>query len=379
MVSLTYLHRGKIDMESKPVSDNRPKPYEVSSLRLDGQNPRLPPEAKDWPQNELLMHMEEYFDLLPIARSMSDNGYFDEEPVIIIPKEDEPEAFTVIEGNRRLAALKFLTDPELRAKSAYKGEYDKLAADAKENLLRIPAVRYENRSETVAMLGFRHIAGIWKWPSLSKARFVHRFAQANRDLTLSEIARTLGYMHTGTIRRNYAAYSIYLQAKGVGIDTSKLEKDFSVFYTALGRVAFQNFIGVRISGSTIEELQEPVPEEHHDELREIITWIHGTEEQEPVVPESRDLKFLAAVLQAPEALDYLRSGGRLRDAYSLTVGEERSVIDSINKASFYIEESLRFVHRHKTSASVHEAFSRCALSLREALRYFPDVLKELAS
>ena len=107
-------------MESKPTSENKPQHYKVASLRLDNLNPRLPAEAKQFSQVQLLMHMEEHFDLLPIARSMSDNGYFDEEPVIIIPKEDETGVFIVIEGNRRLAALEFLTDPELRAKSAYK-------------------------------------------------------------------------------------------------------------------------------------------------------------------------------------------------------------------------------------------------------------------
>src|SRR3990170_2681579 len=137
-------------METKPKSNNKAEYYAVSSLRLDNLNPRLPDEAKNYSQVELLMYMEEKYDLLPIARSMSDNGYFDEEPLIITEKKDEPGACIVIEGNRRLAALKFLTDPDLRAKSEYKKEYEELANSAKENLLEIPAVKYEDREETAA-------------------------------------------------------------------------------------------------------------------------------------------------------------------------------------------------------------------------------------
>ena len=324
------------------------------------------------------MYMEENFDLLPIARSMSDNGYFDEEPVIIIPKEGEEGAFIVIEGNRRLAALKFLTDPDLRAKSAHKSGYEELAASAKENLLRIPAVKYETRIETTAMLGFRHIAGIMKWPSLNKARFLHEFVDKNRDLDFSEIARILGD-ETSVVRRNYATYRIYLQVKDLGIDTSRLEGDFSIFFTALGRLAFQDFLGIEIRSSTPTELEKPVPEDHFAQLKELVIWIHGTEDTDPIITESRDLKYLAAIVSSEDALTYLRSGGKLLDAYSLTTSEQQSVIDSLNKASFHIEESLRFLHRHKDDTNVRKAISRCAESLKQALANFPGIFDELST
>lgn len=363
-------------MESKPISENKPELYDVSALRLDNLNYRLPSEVESDTQIELLMYMEEQFNLLPIARSMSDNGYFDEEPVIIIPKEGETGVFIVVEGNRRLAALKFLTDPELRAKSAHKGIYDELAANAKENLLRIPAVKYENRNETVAMLGFRHITGIMKWPSFHKARFIHNFVQNNLDLTFSETARILGD-DTSVVRRNYATYRIYLQICDLDVDTTNLVKEFSIFFTALGRLSFQGFLGVRIRGSTIKGLEKPVPENHLAQLEELVKWIHGSEDVKAIVPESRDLKYLAAVVESSDALTFIRSGGKLSDAYSLTISEEESVIDSINKASFHIEESLRFLHRHRNNPNISNAISRCAQSLKQALTHFPEVLAEV--
>jgi len=210
------------------------------------------------------------------------------------------------------------------------------------------------------------------------ARFVHGFVRDNRESTFSEIARKLGDK-THVIRKNYATYRVYIQAKVIGIDTSKLKKDFSIFSTALGRLAFQGFIGIQISGKTVEELENPVTKEHNDELEEMITWVHGTEDAKAIIRESRELKLLAAVLKSPEALQYLRSGGRFSDAYSLTVGEEQSVIDSINKASFHIEESLRFLHRHKTNPSIRDAIYRCAQSLYQALNHFPDVWSEVSA
>lgn len=339
-------------------------------------NPRLPSNKRSLSQIELLHYMEDHFNLLPLARSMSDNGYFDEEPVIIIPKEDEPGAFIVIEGNRRLAALKFLTDPELMARSAYKEQYEELARNAVENLTKIPAVKYNSRKETVAMLGFRHIAGISKWASFSKAEFVYNFIQDNEGLGFSEVARILGD-RPESIRRNYATYSIFIQANNLDIDTSKLVQDFSVFYTALGRIAFQDFIGIKISECEIGKFDNPIPADHQKQLEEMITWVHGTEEVDAIISESRDLKKLAAVLKSKNALEHLRVGGKLNDAYSLTTNENQAIIDSINKASFNIEESLRFLHRHTHDPAVSSALLRCAQSLHQALNYFPGLLSEL--
>jgi hypothetical protein len=360
-------------VESKPTSDNKPELYEVAKLRLDNQNPRLPAEARALSQADLLTYMEEHFDLLPIARSMSDNGYFDEEPVIIIPQEHEPGFFVTVEGNRRLAALKFLTDPIFRAKSAYKEQYLELYNTAVENLLRIPAVKYDSRKETTAMLGFRHIAGIKKWSAFSKAEFVHNFANDNKSMTLSDISRELGD-NLSSIKRSYATYCIYLQANGLGIDTSNVAEDFSVFYTALGRVAVQDFIGVRIAECENQKSENPVPKTNYEQLEELITWVHG---KKRIIQDSRELKKLAAVLESKEALAHLRAGGTLNDAFSLTSGENEAIINSINKASFHIEESLRYLHRHKDDTNVRSALLRCAQSLRQAMSYFPDLETEL--
>lgn len=360
-------------MEAKPIFKNLPKYYNIKQLRLDNLNPRLPLERRNDTQIDLLLYMEKYFDLLPIARSMSDNGYFDEEPLIVIPKNDEPDAYIVIEGNRRLAALKFLTDSELRARSIYKDTYEKLAESAVENLNEVPAIRYETRALTQSMLGFRHISGIMKWSAFNKARFIHDFVRDKRELDYSQIARILG-VQTSVIRRNYTIYRVYLQAQSLEYDTSRLERNFSIFFTALGYLPIQNYIGIKIANSTVDDFEEPVSERHHDNLNQLILWVHGSETERPIISESRDLKYLSLILKSSDALKYLEAGGRLLDAYSLTESEENSVIDSLTKASYNIDESLRFLHRHKDNQKVQQVVDRCAGSLLQALQHFPDIL-----
>jgi hypothetical protein len=61
----------------------------ISELLLDCKNPRLAENAANMSQSELLELMERDFDLLPIGKSLADNGFFVEEPLIVIPKEGE--------------------------------------------------------------------------------------------------------------------------------------------------------------------------------------------------------------------------------------------------------------------------------------------------
>ena len=79
----------------------------VGSLLLDGENPRLPERLHGASQSELLDFLLKQGVLEELAQSYLDNGFFQHEPLIVLPT-DEQDKYTVVEGNRRLAALKIL-------------------------------------------------------------------------------------------------------------------------------------------------------------------------------------------------------------------------------------------------------------------------------
>ena len=58
----------------------------VERLELDPSNPRLPKDFRDKNQSEILSILKRYFDLDELAYSMAENGYFDEEPLVAVPK-----------------------------------------------------------------------------------------------------------------------------------------------------------------------------------------------------------------------------------------------------------------------------------------------------
>ena len=85
----------------------------LEQLLLDPENPRLPSSLEDRSQDAMLQYIEKTYEPILIGRSIARHGFFVSEPLIVIPRADD-KTFTVVEGNRRLVALKLLTDVQAR-------------------------------------------------------------------------------------------------------------------------------------------------------------------------------------------------------------------------------------------------------------------------
>ncbi len=103
-------------------------------------------------------------DLPELMASIASTGYSDAEPLLVTPGLG---GFIVVEGNRRLAALKLLHAPELAP--LRKKTIAEVAANAKhKDITNIPVICYEKRQDILDYLGFRHITGVKPWGSPGK-------------------------------------------------------------------------------------------------------------------------------------------------------------------------------------------------------------------
>lgn len=83
--------------------------YKVSSLHLDVNNPRIRYRGENLNQTQILKLLLEKEKVYELAKKISEEGYFvGEEPIICIEKDKK----VVLEGNRRVAALKLLQNPK---------------------------------------------------------------------------------------------------------------------------------------------------------------------------------------------------------------------------------------------------------------------------
>ncbi|MFR5285955.1 MAG: ParB N-terminal domain-containing protein [Escherichia coli] len=133
-------------------------------LILDAKNPRLY-NGKSFNDNadphELVKALSDTADLEELIKSISENGYMSIEPLIVMKKGAK---YVVLEGNRRLAAIKLLTEPGLAQKCRVVVPKN-LDARVIDSLKEVAVYLVNDESEARSFIGFKHVNGPHKWDS----------------------------------------------------------------------------------------------------------------------------------------------------------------------------------------------------------------------
>src|SRR5215467_13626884 len=178
-------------------------------LLFDARNPRLA-DDEETTQEELLETLWRDFAVDEVALSIAANGYFQHEP-IFATKEDG--ALVVIEGNRRLAAVRLLRHPELR-RQVSATDLPKVSKKRVAELGELPVV-IGPRESVWQYVGFKHVNGPQAWRSHSKAQYI-AWVHNEVGVSLEDIARQIGDKHR-TVRRLYRALMVLDQADAADV------------------------------------------------------------------------------------------------------------------------------------------------------------------
>jgi hypothetical protein len=356
----------------------------IEKLHLDASNPRLPKDVQGKSDAELLKCLYKGFNLDELADSMSQNGYFNEEPLVAIPRKlpsglsnaevdskefddyikDKTTEFTVVEGNRRLAAAKLIKDASLREKLNIK-HWPEPDSNVISDLSILPAIVYRTRSEVIPYLGVRHIVGIQKWDSYAKARYVAGLI--DRGQSLQDVEAQIGDKR-GSARENYISYKLLEQSRDeFAYDTKAAENDFSLLILAIGQGNIKRYLGLPTRIKEVDP-NAPVPKKEIGNLRNLMSWLFGDGKYLPVINESRDItNFLTHVVASPNAIKHLERTRKLEEAYDLSDGEEQMILRYLATVNSKMQTVLGMVHRHKTSDVLGEV-EKCAETANQLLK-----------
>lgn len=304
--------------------------WSVDRLLLDGGNPRLPEELRDADQATLLAYVEANYDLEELGWSMAERGYFDEEPLLVIDAQDDPDCFVTVEGNRRLATLKLLTSEVLRGQIGRR-IWHTLAQRLQENgfdLSEVPVRHYASRAALLEYLGFRHVSGLLGWDPDAKARFVHQLI-VEHGYDFQGAARTIG-SRSDAIRRQFLAWSAIEQARQAGIDVEPSVRRFGVLYRALQNPDNRTFLEFAGWADADESVREPLGPHGLERFAEFQGFIFGPDR---VIRESRQLDQLGKALSEPLALETLRQQRDI-DAAVRELPEDRNAVLATMRAAY---------------------------------------------
>jgi hypothetical protein len=357
----------------------------IERLFLDKDNPRLPENIQGQSEAELFKALYKGFNLDELIDSMRQNGYFDEEPLVVIPRgvpsklskanvsseefikfiKSDTTTFTVVEGNRRVAAAKLLIDPKLRSQLNIK-QWQEAPTEIVDDLKLLPAIVYSNRQDVIPYMGVRHIVGIQKWDSYAKARYIANLIDQGK--TLSDVESQIGDSQ-GSVRKNYISYKLLQQARDeFNYDTKPAEEGkFSFLNLAIGHGSVKRFLGLPSNLKNIDQ-NAPVPEDKITNLQNLTSWLFGDDKNSPVIHESRDITSqLVHVLDNPEATKHLERTRNLQEAYDLSDGEEQMILRYLANINSKLQTVLGLAHLHKTADVISEV-EKCAETAKQLLK-----------
>ena len=289
----------------------------TADLHFDWKNPRLAEYGitARTTDDKIISTLWDAMDVQELVQSIAASGYFPHEPLIVTT---EDEKYIVIEGNRRLVAVKALTDPGLAKSLGWDGPT--LTKSALAELDNLP-VAISGREESWRYLGFKHVNGPAKWSSYAKAKYI---ADIHREykISLVDIAEQIGDRHK-TVQRLYRGLMVLEQAEQEKVydreDRFRQRFAFSHLYTGLDYDGISKFLSLEPADA---EIATPVPKEAVKKLGELCVWLYGNrKENKPPVVESQNphLRQLNAVLANREAVAALRAGENLAASFELSL------------------------------------------------------------
>jgi len=327
-----------------------------SELRFDPTNPRFAADSKALKQSDIQTLLEQAphyaLELIP---SFLENGFIDYEPLVVRAQEDH---YIVVEGNRRLAAIKniLLNREEYEAKSQRIGDLEHIPV-----LVFPEAPSTQSEKEQRVYLGVRHLFGFREWPPESKARYLDGHVRKKTDL--DRLSRELNIK-----RQDIQRYLVPFRLRKAAADLwhEHMDQDFWVLGEGLNRAGIKAYIGLDVDQGTLK-----VRSFDGRKLAHLLRFIYGTpakQRADRVVKETRQLSSLAKVLQSKRATAALEKGRSLAEASVL--------LESLDESRLRLRDLLRESRtviarlRHESGAlEMQAAFRKFAIVAARFLKH----------
>jgi hypothetical protein len=254
------------------------------------------------------------------VESIAANGYIDIEPMIGMRHGNR---WRVLEGNRRLAAIRILQTPALAKGTGI--SVPEISAENLKTLKEVSVYAVSDPDQAREYIGFKHINGPHKWDAIAKGRFAADWYRKEKDsgITIDKIARRLGDGHDTVVRLVNGMFVLDQAEKEKIYDVKDRYPGkrfaFSHLYTALTRPGYRNFLGLPEEWRSDDPKSDPVPKKNLENLKQVLVWLYGSKSDEikPVInSQNPDIKNLGAVLANPRARTIMMLRNDLREAHA---------------------------------------------------------------
>lgn len=291
----------------------------LEQLLFDPNNPRLfgIPQKNGWresvpsnivsqasTQNRVYQELQSYADVTTIKDSILQVGYVPIDRIVIRPL-NKKDRYIVIEGNRRLAAMKLIQDEIER------GE-EKLPSGLLDQLNSVPALVYLGSAEDFerhryTLQGIRHIGGIRGWGPYERGLAVQTLRAAGKNP--KEIKKALLLRSVIKVNRVLRAMS--------ALEQMRKDEEYGEFATPDHYTHMEEAITRTKIKEWLDWNETTMQFENLDRFREFLSWIVGPDEIK--IRQSIQIRLLPYILESEDALEFLRTPEvTIQEAYAYT-------------------------------------------------------------
>lgn len=306
----------------------------INNILLDPNNPRFAELGDDMdliPETRFSEHKiqkdaydkmrSDKFDVSELKDTIKTLGFLPMDKIVVrewkINKAETEKKYIVVEGNRRITALKWLIDLHQSGKETF-------TEKQLENFtnLDVLLLDQENAPESTLWIlpGLRHVSGIKEWGPYQKARAV--FILRESGSTPQESAQSLG-LSTRAANQLWRSYLALEQMRSdEEFGESAEPKMYSFFEEIFKKAEVREWLNWSDSERKFT---------NSSNLREMYSWIVGESDDdgdfiEPKLSEAKNIRDLGPILKDEQSLSILRSNGgsllRARAKYEADHPEE---------------------------------------------------------
>lgn len=299
---LTTLHSYFLGLVLSTVL--REKLVSIENLYLDPNNPRyadITQRPFDIPTEKVTYHsvqgkaferiLDDRFLVQQLKDSILKIGFLPVDRLVVMELEGNPGKYLVIEGNRRLAAIKSLLEDRDN------GEID-VPEDIEKTLMNLPVLviaEQDPRSRRYlarVFQGVRHLSGVREWGPYQQAQIVAMMLDEGKDL--QEICDTLGITkrRANILRKCYYA-----------MNQMKSDPDYDEYYRPNLFSYFDDLFRIRKLREWMEWNDDENLFENTEHRHMFYNWIVGEEEEgkllSPKVSDHKEVRHLRQLMEDP--------------------------------------------------------------------------------
>jgi hypothetical protein len=354
--------------------DFSPEEVEIKQVLLDPNNPRFSDEStvvvsdekisSEAVQQKCMLEMRKY-QLDDLKESIKKVGFVQIDKVVVRPLK--AGFFVVVEGNRRIAALKIL-EKEIE-------EGMSIEEDVKNTILKFTVASYNGKDNDISWIiqGIRHISGVKDWGPYQQTEVLVKLTQ-QKKLGIREAANIVGIgpKVAGKLVRAWNAFQQAKKDEEYGQDIKP--KHFSYFNEVIFiKPALQTWF-------CWDEKTQKFTDTTN--LKKLFSWVFPEENKEPRISSAMQLRDTLSTIisEHPELLKRWENDENMTiDKLNIELGKQSAVnIDEwVDKIEEFNKE-LKDLSTLKIEPRKHDFINKLKETIQLSQKHI-DLLSKIES